>query len=604
MTPFPSRLPILLLAAAMLAGCAGPPAPIADRGHTGAAGRQSDALTVGGQEPPSEPGRYGGSLTTAQISDPKTFNPWVAAETSTTAITGPMFEALNRRNAYTLEFEPRLADLPEISDDGLTYTYRIREGVAWSDGRPVTADDILFTLQLIFDETIQSSARDLMLVDVPQPDGSLNREPFKYRKVDERTIEFTLPVRYAPAETIFSVFAVAPKHRLEAPYRAGQFNSTWGVSTPPDQIVTSGAWTLAEYVPRQRVVLKRNPRFWGRSDDGKPLPYLDQWVFLIVPDVNTTTLKFRSGETDLLEVPANDYAAMKEGEPSGDYTVVDRGPTWGFNYIGFNLNPDARLDKDLLALFQDVRFRRAVSHAMNRQRMADDVFQGLAEPLYTPLTPANHAFYNPNVPKFEYDLDKARRLLAETGLQDSDGNGFLEWRGKEVKFNVYTNGENNQRKDMATIMTEDLRRVGLNAQFTPIQFNDLIRRLDAAPYEWQAVVLGFTGGPEPHTGASIWRSSGRLHQWHPRQKSPATQWEAEIDRIWIEGAQELAPARRKQLYDRWQEIVAEQQPLIFTVVPRATTAVRSRFANLKMSSLSALWNVEDVFDRTATRETP
>jgi peptide/nickel transport system substrate-binding protein len=584
-----------------LAGCRSSRPGVSTGSGTGA------SIEVGsGQkpEPPSVPGKYGGKLVEDTISDPKTFNLWVAAETSSTGVVGPLYEQLNQRNSYTLKFEPRLAELPQISADGLTYTYVLQEGLTWSDGQALTADDVTFTLDALFDPKTETIMREGMMVEMVQPDGTIKREPFKYRKVDTRTVEFKLPQRYAPAESSLFTFPVAPRHKLEAAYKAGQFNNTWGVSTPVSELVSSGPWIIAEYVPGQRVVYKRNPRYFLKSDDGKPLPYLEQYLTLIVPDINTTTLKFRSNETDVLAVQPPDYPTIKKGEATGNYTVLNRGPGWGFNYLGFNMNPTSKVDKNLISLFQDVRFRRAVSHAVNRQRMVENIFRGLAQPLYGPVSPANAAFYKPDIPKYDYDPDKAKALLSEIGLSDSNGNGMLEYRGKEVRFNILTNTENNLRKSMATIISDDLKKIGLNAQFTPINFNDLVRRLDAKPYDWQAVILGFTGGPEPHDGSNIWRSSGPSHQWWPKQKKPATDWEAEIDKLWVQGAQELDPAKRKAIYDRWQIVVAEQQPFIFTVVSEQITAIRNRFGNLKPASLSTLWNLEEIFDTTAKGEAP
>jgi peptide/nickel transport system substrate-binding protein len=610
--PFPFLL-LSALAGLALAGCPGRPSGGGATTGTGA-GSGTNAAATGTyaslmgkeEEPPSVAGRYGGDFKSASISDPKTFNLWVSAETSSSDVLNPLYEPLNQRNSYTLKFEPRLAALPEISADGLTYTYRLKEGLTWSDGRPLTADDVIFTLDVVFDPTTQTIMREGMMVDVVGPDGSIKREPFKYRKVDGRTVEFTLPQKYAPAESIFS-FPIAPRHKLEGPHKAGKFNSTWGVNTPPSELVSSGAWLIKEYAPGQRIVYTRNPRFSLKSKDGKqqPLPYLDQYVYLIVPDLNTTTLKFRSGDTDILGVQQPDYPGIKKDEEAkGTYEVMNRGPAWGFSYLGFNMNPESKVDKNLIYLFRDVRFRRAVSHAVNRDRIANDLFLGLAQPSYGPVTPANKAFYNPDVPKYEYDLDKAKALLAEIGLKDANNNGILEYQGKDVKFNILTNTENGLRKQMATIVAEDLKNIGLGAQFTPINFNDLVRRLDSPPYDWQAVILGFTGGPEPNDGSNIWRSSGPSHQWWPKQKKPGTEWEAEIDKLWVQGAQELDPAKRKQIYDRWQQIVGEQQPFTFLVTPEQITALNKGFGNVKPASLGVLWNLEEFFAVNAPRATP
>jgi peptide/nickel transport system substrate-binding protein len=328
-------------------------------------------------------------------------------------------------------------------------------------------------------------------------------------------------------------------------------------------------------------------------------------VITFVPDVNTGVLRFRNGDTDALNVPATDYPTIKRDEASGDYRVYNRGPGWGFQFLGFNMNPNSNLDKNLLALFQDVRFRRAASHLVDRQRISDDIYLGLAQPNFSPVSPANKTFYNPNTPKHEYDPEKAKALLAEIGLKDGNGNGMLEFRGREVKFMIFIPDGSDQIKNQATIITEDMRKVGLNAQFRPVEFNDMVRRLDSKPYDWEAVMIGFTGGPEPHNGSNIWRSSGPSHQWWPKQAKPATEWEAEIDRLWVQGAQELDTAKRKEIYDRWQVIAAEQQPFIFTVITEQISAVRNRIGNYKpATSRESLWNTYEIFDRTATKDSP
>jgi peptide/nickel transport system substrate-binding protein len=357
---------------------------------------------------------------------------------------------------------------------------------------------------------------------------------------------------------------------------------------------------MKEYVPGQRVVYGRNPHFWRRGVDGRTLPYLDEFVFLVVRDWNTMALKFRSEEADVLDLRPTDYPSLKRGEAGGNYTIFNRGLNWGFEYLSLNMNPAAKVDRNLIALFQDVRFRRAVSHAVNRQRIVDDILLGFGVPLYGPETPANRPFYNPNIPKYPYDPARAKALLAEIGLRDDDGNGFLEFRGREVRFNILTNVENDQRAGIATIASDDLRRIGINAQFTPISFNDLIGRLDNPPHEWEAVVLGFTGGQDPNDGKGIWRSSGDMHQWRPKQKQPATPWEAELDRIFTDGALELDPAKRRAIYDRYQVIVAGEEPFIFTVDGNQLTAVRNRFRNVKpCSSTGVTWNAEEIFDGEA-----
>jgi peptide/nickel transport system substrate-binding protein len=560
-------------------------------------------------DPPLTPGKYGGSLVYAQPGDPKTFNAITADDASSGNVLAPLYDSLERRNSFTLKYEPRLADLPKISPDGLTYTYTLKPNLKWSDGQPLTADDFIFTLDVIFDPTTQTTARDGMLIDVAQPDGSMKRVPFQYKKIDDRTLQFTLPTKWAPAETIFSISPL-PKHILEASYKAGKFNSTYGIDTPPSQLVSCGPYIMSEFVPSQRIVYKPNPYFWRKTDGGQQLPYIASYNYTIVPDFNATQLTFQGGQSDVLDVAANMFPTIKKGEAKGDYTVVSLGPSWGFNYLCLNMNPSSKNDKDLTALFRDVRFRHAISYAINRERIATEVFQGLAHPLYTPITPANMPYFNPNVVRYDYDLNKAKQMLTSIGLTKlPDGMYAFPGTQKEIKFNIITNTENQQRKEAASIIQEDLKNIGLNVTFTPINFNDMVRRIDAEPYDWQATIGGFVGGPEPNNVSSIWRSSGQLHMWWPKQKQPATPWEAQIDKDFAMGAHELDPVKRKKYYDDWQQIVAVQQPVIFTVYSDQYAAMRDRFGNVQPSSLyglggSVLWNMEELYDTHAAGTSP
>jgi len=557
------------------------------------------------KEPVVTRGKYGGSMSGAFLSDPKTFNIIVADDADSAGLAGVFYDVLAGRDAFTLKYIPRLADLPKISPDGLTYTFTLRPNLKWSDGQPLTIDDVVFTLDVIYDPNIQCQFRENEMIDVPQPDGTTKPTPFKYEKIDDRTIRFTLPARWAPALDLFSV-PIIPKHVMEPVYKAGKFNSSWGIDTPPSAFVGCGPYLMDSYAPGQRIILKPNPYFWRTQFDQK-LPYLDSFQYLIVPDTNAMTLNFRAGGSDTLPIPALQYPSIARYAKRDNYTVVDRGPDWGFGYLCFNMNPNSTMDKTLLSLFQDKRFRQACSYAIDRQGICNNILLGLAHPLYAPVTPADTQYFDPKVKQYPYDPARARKMLLDMGLTD-DGTGMLLYKGKRVTFNIITNTENQARKSISTILSSNLRAIGLDAKFTPISFNDLIRRVNAPPYDWQVTYLGFTGGPEPNSGATIWRSNGPQHQWWPRQKKPVTDWEARIDRDFAQGARELDPAKRKKYYDDWQEIIGEQQPMIFTTYGEDYTAVRNHFGNIKPTPSYGLggdvyWNLEEVYDTHAVRIT-
>lgn len=558
-------------------------------------------------EPKSKRGKYGGVMTDTTLGDPKTFNIWVATDAGSFGTAGNLYDALIGQNTYTQEWEGRLCNLPKVSADGLVWTFQLKPNVQWSDGVAMTADDIIFTLDMIFDEKTQGIMREGMLVDVKDAKtGKYKREPLKYRKIDNRTVEFRFPVPYAPARSMLNI-NVAPRHKLYAAWKAGQINSTWSVSTDPKELVASGPWIMQSYLPGQRIIYARNPHYWKKDKWGRALPYLDQYVQLVVPDRNTDALKFRAGECDTLEVQAPDYPLTKRGEKSGNYTIYDLGPSSTTQYLGFNLNPTSKTGKTApwkIKLFQKTEFRQAVSFAINRDLMCVNQFLGLAQPLYTDITPANKTFFNPNTPKYPYNPKKTEALLDSIGAKDDDGNGYREFEGHEIQFNIITNVENELRKAQCTTITKDLKNIGLNATFTPVAFNKLLTSVDAPPYDWEAIVLGFGGGNEPNGGANVWYSSGPTHQWNPNQKTPATKWEAEIDDLFRRGAQELDTKKRKAIYDRWQVIASTELPLIYTVVPDSIIAIRNKFGNLKPAPGGALWNQDELYDLSATHDTP
>ncbi|RYG72743.1 ABC transporter substrate-binding protein [bacterium] len=618
-------LPLIALAGITLAGCGGQE-KFADSNTAVSDTSRADKDLVDAQdgkvvEPPSELGKYGGKITDAVLGDPKTFNLWVSADASSTGAVSSLYSSLIERNSYTLEWEGALAELPKIEDQGLTWTFTLKPDLKWSDGQPITADDVIFTLDVIYDPKVQTNFAEGMKLDVPDGKGGFKRAPVGYKKLDARTVQFKFPVQYAPARDILS-FQIAPKHKLFKFWNQGQpkstaYNPAWGVDVDVKELVSSGPWILKQYVPGQRMVYGRNPNYWKKDAKGRRLPYLDQQVSLIVPDVNTTTLKFLSKETDVLAVPQNDYKTVKAQESQGNFTVRNMGPTTSTSYLGFNMNmrsKPAKENPELFKLFNDARFRRAVSHAVDRQKIVTNIYEGLARPGYGPESPANKLFFSPDVPKFEFDLAKAKQLLAEIGLKDSNGDGMLEMsNGKKVSFNIITNVENKLRVGQATIITSDLKKIGLDASFTPISFNALISRVDNKPepgksyppYDWEAMILGFTGGIEPNGGRNIWTSTGNLHQWEPYQDKPVRPWEAKIDELFRTGGQEMDEVKRKAIYADFQKIVGEEQPFIYTVIPDAIMGLRNKYGNIKPCPIGLVtWNIEEIYDKSATREQP
>lgn len=545
-------------------------------------------------------GKYGGTLVLATTSDPKSFNAVVAQETSTTAVTNLIFEGLTRTDGATLKVEPNLAKRWEVSPDGLVWIFYLRKGVVWSDGHPFGSDDVVFTFNsLIYNEKIPTSSRDAFTIE-----GKI----FTVEKIDDLTVKFTLPVKFAPFLRGMSQ-EILPKHKLIKAVEDGKFAFTWGIDTKPQDIVGTGPYKLKEYVPGQRVVLERNPNYWRRSKEGESLPYIAKIIFLIVQNQDTVLLKFLEGEVDYCSLRGMDYPMLKPEEKKRDFTIFDTGPDFGSNFIVFNQNPGLNpktqqpfVDPKKLSWFTNLEFRRAVAHSIDKTKIVEILMNGLGYPQDSAMSPSSGFFYNPHVVKYDYDLAKAKAILAKTGFRDRNTDGFLEDReGHPLEFNLYTNSGSTERIQIAAIIRHDLEAVGMKVNFLPLEFNNLVGKLTAT-YDWDSIILGLTGGIEPHFGKNVWASDGQLHLWNPRQQTSQTPWEKRVDEVFNAGVQELDEQKRKTFYDEWQLIISRQLPVVHTVLGASMFAVRNKFENLNPTSYGgAFHNLEELWIKEGYR---
>jgi peptide/nickel transport system substrate-binding protein len=532
-----------------------------------------------------EIGRYGGTFLDAQVSDPRTFNPILAQETTSTGPLGSLFDGLVEDNGETTQTEPALAESWTVSKDGRTWTFVLRQGLQWSDGAPLTADDVLFTFRVIYDKRIPNSLADVLTVA---------GKPIDVTKVDSRTVRFHTAEPFGPFLRSIGI-PILPRHKLLAAYEAGRFTQTWGVNTPPRELVGSGPYIMTEYRPAQRIVYVRNPHYWKVDMAGHRLPYIDRIILTIVPDQNALRLLFQAGQTDSYAVRPREYAEFKRGEKAGHYTVYDGGPTFGTEFLTFNENPRSGLPAYKLKWFQTQKFRQAVSYAIDRRAIINEVYAGHAIPQYGPESPADKFFYNPHVMKYPYNPAKALELLAESGFRKGPDGVLRDSEGHPVQFVISTNADNPDRVAIANIIRQDLARLGMQVILAPEAFNTLVNKL-VESYQWEAVVLGLTGGIDPHNGQNVWKSSGSLHMWNPKQAHPATRWEAEVDRYFNLAATTVDQNRRRDYYFKYQEIIAEEVPVIYTAIPNAYVAVRNKFGNIHFTAFGGpFWNFPVIF---------
>lgn len=550
-----------------------------------------------------EIGRYGGALVYAQPGDPKTLNPVIANDSASNDILhGAVFASCLGFHRVKQVDEMQLCEKYEKSPEGLTYTFTLREGLTWSDGAPLTADDFEFTWAVMQDPAVPNSAKDLFKQGVDE--AGAPRFP-RFEKVDARTFRFQLVQRDVLFHQNVGSIYVVPKHKWEAVWKAGQFAQAMKVNTPPAEIVSSGPFRVKEVKSDERVVLERNTRFWKIDAQGNRLPYLDRVVILIVPDFNASFLKFREGETDVLEVRPEHVDPLERKAAAGDYVVVDLGPSFNTNWFIFNL--DQRMSKEgppyvspmKQKWFQNKNFRKAVSHALDREGIVKTVMAGRGQPLWTFHSPAVKAWHTEKVVKYPYDLDKSRALLTEAGFAFKEGKLF-DAEGNHVEFSMSTNAENATRIGMLNVIKDDLAKLGITAHIRPVPFNDLITSMRSTR-DFDAILLGWGTAvpPDPAQSKNVILSSGDNHAWFPQQTAPATEWEKQMDALLYANVGTDDMAERKRIWEELQYIFSDEQPQIQLVVQTFYAAGRKKLGNFNPSGLrpTTHWNVESLFKK-------
>ncbi|MGE0451861.1 MAG: ABC transporter substrate-binding protein [Vicinamibacterales bacterium] len=547
-------------------------------------------------------GRFGGRFVNGATGGPKTFNAMMANETSSSDITMNMFIGLASFENDTQQDAPMLAKSWEASPDGLTWIFHLRKGAAFSDGHPMTSADVLFSFQLALDDTLHPSVQDLLIS---------NGKKWDVSAPDDYTFVIQLAAPNAMVVPTAGSVSIMPKHVLEPAFKAGTFASAYNISTPPAELVSSGPWRLKQYAAGEKTVLEPNPYWFGVDRENNRLPYLDELVFLEVPDQDAADLKFRAGQLDGLDnVKPENYQWYADNQQQGGYTVYELGPALSSNFVWFNLNTvqqaengkklgDPYVDPAKYSWFNNPVFRRAVSMAVDRDAMIPSVFFGDAVKNWSTSTPGNKVWYTPDIVKYDFNRDEAKRLLASLGWKDGNGDGVIEdTAGRPVSFTLKTNSDNKMRVSMANFIRDDLAQVGIKVTLVPVDFNTLISNIrDDKQYD--SMLLGLQSGipPDPAMGQNVWRSSGRTHYWNISQPKPATPEEARIDELMDQLISSTDIAVRKQAWKDVQNIVNEQAWITWLPTQNAKLPLRNRFGNVKPTviPLRLIWNIDRVY---------
>jgi len=539
----------------------------------------------------------GGSLVVALRTEPKTLNPVLSVDATSREVIGMLNADLVHINRATQHTEPALAKSWKISPDGKRYVLRLRRGIKFSDGSPFTAADVVFSFQLYLDEKLHSPQRDLLVLD---------DKPVSVKKIDDYSVEFDLPKPYGPAERIFDGLAIMPRHLLEAPYREGKLAQIWSTNTPPSAMAGLGPFRLKEYVPGQRIVVERNPYYWKIDAKHNHLPYLSELIFIFVPNEDAQVIRFQSGETHIIErLNSDNFAVLQRDAKATGPCMEDLGSGLEFQFLFFNLNTLDSAKMPQLAQkqtwFRNPQFRQAVSLAMDRKGMARLVYGGRATPLWGNVTPGDKLWLNTNLPRPERSFEQARSLLQSARFSWDSAGQLLDSAGHPVSFSILVSSSNAQRTKLAAIAQDDLKHLGMDVQVVPMEFRALVDRiLNTKDYE-AALMNLVNGDTDPTPEMNLWLSSGETHLWDLGEVKPATPWEAELDQLMQAQMVGTSYAKRKKLYDRAQEIISQNVPLIFLLSPNILVGAQATVGNFHPAILEpyALWNADQIYLRPA-----
>jgi peptide/nickel transport system substrate-binding protein len=515
----------------------------------------------------------GGELRFCLRSEPKTFDPLLVDDDSSLSVRYLTGGVLARVNRHTQELEPELAESWKLSKDGKQITFKLRHGVVFSDGTPFSAEDVAFTMQRLMDPSLHSSTGDAFR----SGSGTVTS---KALAADQVLITFPAPI--AGLDRLFDQVAIMSAH------------------SPKKEAAVLGPFMVAEYKAGSTLLLQRNPHYWKKDSSGRQLPYLDSIRLDIQANRDVEMLRFKRGELDLINVIDSDYFDRLAATSAG--VAHDAGASLDSDFLWFNQVAAAPIPEYKRAWFRSTNFRLAISEGINRDDLSRVVFNGHAQPAVGPVSPANKFWFDNKLKAEPYRPDAALKRLQADGFQLRNG-ALFDKVGNPVEFSIVTNASSKPRERMAVMVQEDLSKLGIKVNVVTLDFPSLLERI-SEKFNYEAAMLGFRNVDlDPNGQMNIWLSSAKQHAWNPKQKAPEIAWEAEIDKLMRAQASASDPKKRKESFDRVQEIVAEQAPLIYLVNVNALSAVSTAVAGANPGILSpqTFWNAERLTVNPSTR---
>jgi peptide/nickel transport system substrate-binding protein len=530
-------------------------------------------------------GKAGGALVVAQTSEPKTFNPAMPVDQATRDVLSVLSADLVHINRLTLRTELALAKSCILSADGRRYTVTLRDALRFSDGVPVTADDVVFSFKVYLDEKVNSPQRDVLIVD---------GKPISVTKLSTLSVRVDLPAPYAPGDRLFDSFWILPKHKLERAFLDGKFAQAWTIGTAVDELVSTGPFRVKQYQPGARLILERNPYYWKRDEAGQPLPYLDRLDVAFVPDQNAMLLRLLSHEISAASrLRPEDFARL---EQTPTLSARDAGAGLEYNFLFFNWSAPAPSGN----WFRTLKFRQAVARAIDRESIVRLVYQGRGSSLSSQVTPGNRLWRTDNVSDYSYDPGRAGELLREAGFRREGSGPLVDRDGHPVEFSLMVSASNQARRKMATLIQEDLAQIGIRVRLQPTEFGvmtDAVLRTR----KFEGALWGIVSGDaDPNSEMNVWTSSGTLHVWNLKSTAgvqPLEPWENEVDRLMSLQMMATSSAARKAAYDKVQQLVTANVPVVFLASPHVLAAGDRDLGNFEPAATDPvlLWNADRLF---------
>jgi peptide/nickel transport system substrate-binding protein len=496
--------------------------------------------------------------------EPKTFDPLKVEDDASVTIRYLTGGVLVRMNRQTQTLEPELAQSWKVSKDGRQISFKLRSGVSFSDGTPFSAEDVAFTVQRLMDPTLHSPTGDAFRSGPGNVDT---------RILSPTDISITFPAPVAGLDRQFDQVAIVSAHSAKK------------------EMAVLGPFEVADYKPGAMLLLKKNPNYWKTDAQGRKLPYLDEIQLDIQQNRDVEMLRFKRNEIDLINSVDSEY--FDKLAITSPAVVHDAGASLDSEQMWFNQVAKAPLAAYKKSWFRSAAFRRAISEAINRDDIAKIVFRGHAQPAIGPVSPANKFWFNSRLKAENYAPDAALKALQTEGFRMENGT-LKDKDGNAVVFSIITNSGNKDRERMGAMIQEDLQKIGVHVNLVTLDFPSLIERMTQS-FDYEAIMLGLTNvGLDPNEQMNVWLSSSENHQWNPSERAPETPWEAEIDRLMRAQASSSDAKKRKEAFDRVQEIAVEQAPFIYLVNRNALSAVstRVRGANPVILAPQTYWNVE------------